>query len=259
VSTDQNKTLLRRWIGALNTRNENVLDKLADGLYTADYVLHDPGLPTLLSGPVGGRQSMRGAFATIPDGHITVEELIAEGDKVASHFKVYGTDVSTGQATTLVIMAISRFSGAKIAEEWEFVVPAAKASDCLDPVVVVKALDAACNAGDLERVVALFADDAVLKDPLASRFHAGQQQIREWFRPQLQQCHVTSTNHQVTGDSVTWEGTVSADMLRQRGIASLDEMAEAVVRGGKIRSLAWTVIDASPEMPRKGTVGHSIG
>ena len=120
-----------------------------------------------------------------------------------------------------------------------------------DPVAVVKALDDACNAGDLDRVMTFFADDAVLKDSLEPMVHAGRRRIREWYRQQLRHFHVVSANHQVTGDTVTWQGTAAADTLRQSGIAYLDEMGAAVVRGGRITFLELTLIDAAPEVPVK--------
>jgi ketosteroid isomerase-like protein len=116
------------------------------------------------------------------------------------------------------------------------------ASESRDPVVVVSALDAACNAGDIERVMAFFADNAILKDPMESKVLTGKQQIREWFQLQMGHFHVTSTNHRVTGNTVTWHGTLTGDIVQQMGRDTLEETAEAFVQGGKITSFALTIV-----------------
>jgi predicted ester cyclase len=123
MSTEQNKAVLRRQLKAFGPGNLSLLEQLADELYTADYTLHDPGSPDLPPGPDGVKQFVRGMVAAMPDGHITVEDLVAEGDKVASRFTVHGTDAATGKPVKLLVMSISRFAGGKIAEEWQLGVP----------------------------------------------------------------------------------------------------------------------------------------
>jgi ketosteroid isomerase-like protein len=228
------------------------LDQLADELYTADYVLHDPGAPDRPPGPEGMKQFARGALKSWPDLNVTIEDLVAEGDRVASRITVSGTDASTGKPWRLLGMSIIRFVGGKIAEEWQLAVPAAEAStpsaasETHDPVAVVKAFDAASNAGDIERVMAFFADDAVLKDPMEPKVHTGKQQIREWFEPQMQHFHVESRNHQVSGDTVAWEATLTGEAVREMGSDAIEQTAEAIVRGGKITSFALTIVGRKP-------------
>jgi ketosteroid isomerase-like protein len=119
------------------------------------------------------------------------------------------------------------------------------ASEATDPMAVVQAFNDASNSGDIERVLAFFSDDAVIRTvppppPPASEISTGKQQIREWFEPQLPNLHVASSNLKTSGDTVTWDATVSGDMFRQQGIDSFDVMAEAVVKGGKITSFTVT-------------------
>jgi len=115
-------------------------------------------------------------------------------------------------------------------------------SEAHDPIAVVNALDAACNLGDIESVMALFADDAILKDPAEPKVHTGKQQIREWFVPQMGHFQVATRDHRVTGNTVTWRGTLTGDIVRQMGSEVLEEAAEAVVQGGKITSFALTIV-----------------
>jgi predicted ester cyclase len=76
VSTaDENKELIRRLIEeVVNARNPAAIDELADGEFAA--------VARRWIGP------FRDAF---PDFHMEIVELVAEGDKVAAHFRCSGT------------------------------------------------------------------------------------------------------------------------------------------------------------------------
>lgn len=110
---------------------------------------------------------------------------------------------------------------------------------------VVQAFDDACNANDVERALALFADNAVVTQlqppaPDMSVYH-GRREIRGWLAPLLQQCQVAARNHRVDGARITWEATVSADLLRRMGLTSVEDTAEAAVRDGTFVSFTFTV------------------
>jgi len=123
MSTEKNKAVIRRQLGAFGPGNLKLLEQLADELYTADYVVHDPGSPGLPPGPEGVKLFVRGLLTTFPDARITVEDQIAEGDKVTTRFTMRGTDASTGKPVTMQVLCLSRFVGGKIAEEWQLGVP----------------------------------------------------------------------------------------------------------------------------------------
>ena len=120
------------------------------------------------------------------------------------------------------------------------------ASQPHDPVAVVRAMDAACNAGDLEGVLALFADDAVLTEPVEHKVYTGKPHIQEWFQPSIGHYRVVSTDHRVRGDTVTWRATLTGHMVQQMGSESLEEAAEAAVWGGKITSFVLTITGRKP-------------
>ena len=124
MSAEQNKAAIRRQLEAFETGDVSILEKLADELYAADYVLHDPDYPDLPRGPEGVKQFVRGALQNMPGVHVTIEDMVAEGDRVATRFTVHGTNVSTGKPMRMLVMSISRFVGNKIAEEWQLGVPA---------------------------------------------------------------------------------------------------------------------------------------
>jgi len=123
-----------------------------------------------------------------------------------------------------------------------------------EPVAVILAMNDLCNVGDVEGVLALFTDDAVIRnlpppDPPETGIHTGIEEIRAWLAPQIQRhLQVVSQNYQAKGDTVTWETTLSEDELRAMGIESMDVTAEAVVRNGRISSFTIT---PTPETLRK--------
>ena len=86
MSTEQNKTIVRRYREAHNT---NQLDRL-DEIVEASLITHNllPGLPPGLE---GGKMAHMGGMASFPDMYVTTEDLIAEGDRVVERWTNSGT------------------------------------------------------------------------------------------------------------------------------------------------------------------------
>jgi steroid delta-isomerase-like uncharacterized protein len=95
-------------------------------LYAAPtYVWHGPGVFPDLD-LAGGKQLMTAFWTAFPDAHWTVEDLIAEGDKVVSRFTWRATHQgefmgvpATGKVVTNTAIIISRVAGGKVVEDWE--------------------------------------------------------------------------------------------------------------------------------------------
>ena len=122
MSAEVNKAVSRRV--AEEIFNGGNLD-LADELYAPDYVLHDPSLPEDLHGPEGIKQYAAMSLGASPDARVTVEDQVAEGDKVVSRWTATGTHTGelmgiapTGRSIEISGITINRFSGRKIAEDW---------------------------------------------------------------------------------------------------------------------------------------------
>lgn len=113
-----------------------------------------------------------------------------------------------------------------------------------DPASVIRALDEACNAHDVETVMSLFADDAEVRHtppPDGVGVYRGKDQIRRWFEPQLPGFHVDAHDNQVDGETVRWSATVTMNLLKEMGHTEpIGARAEAVVRGGRIVSFIVT-------------------
>ena len=98
---------------------------LADELFTADFVDHNPPAPGLPSGPEGQRQVLAVYRSAFPNLAVTTEEMIAEGDRVALRWSARATHEGellgippTGKDVTLSGIDILRIEDGKIAERW---------------------------------------------------------------------------------------------------------------------------------------------
>jgi predicted ester cyclase len=124
MSTQQNKAVLSRIVVAINERNLEKLDELADEVFAVDYVLHHPpDFTDQRPGPEGFKRFVREILANMPDLHLTEDDVFAEEDKVATRWTGRGTDLSQQKTATLTILMISQFVDGKISEEWELVHP----------------------------------------------------------------------------------------------------------------------------------------
>jgi steroid delta-isomerase-like uncharacterized protein len=116
--SEENKALARRSWEAPN--NPDVIDEV----YAPDMVWHDPGLE--IRGTQEAKQFVAGYKSAFPDLAVTVEDEIAEGDKVVSRWTIRGTHQgetedygpATGKQMELKGISISRIQDGKIVEEW---------------------------------------------------------------------------------------------------------------------------------------------
>ena len=120
MSTEENKAVLRRNGEALNTGDLAV----ADETIAPNYIYHGSG-GLEFKGPEGFKQIITMLRTAFPDLHVTVEDMVAEGDKVAHRLILRGTHkgeymgiAPTGKQVTVSATTISRFAGGKEVEAW---------------------------------------------------------------------------------------------------------------------------------------------
>src|SRR5262245_17711346 len=89
MSTEANKATYRRFMD--EAFNSQQFDRVADYI-AADMVEHTPGLS---SGATGVRRDVEMFAGAFPDMRVTIEDLIAEGDKVAARYYWTGTHRGT--------------------------------------------------------------------------------------------------------------------------------------------------------------------
>ena len=84
---EENKAIVRRIFEEV--WNQGKLDVI-DDIYAADFVDHMPGSPDI-HGPEGFKQFVNMYRTAFPDIKFTIEDQIAEGDKVVNRFTFTGT------------------------------------------------------------------------------------------------------------------------------------------------------------------------
>jgi len=121
MTPEANKALIRRHFAEIwNQRRLDIADELVDEAYLSHFPV--PGQPPGIAGFTYAVQMLHQSF---PDLVITVEDLIAEGDKVAARLTARGTHrgafrgiAPTGRAVTWAGIRIFRIANGKIAEHW---------------------------------------------------------------------------------------------------------------------------------------------
>ena len=119
MSTEKNKAIMRRIVEeAFNKGNLAVVDECT----AAGYVLHTT---PETKGPEGFKQMVTMLRTAFPDMHQTIEDMVAEGDKVAHSVTWRGTFkgeymgiAPTGKKFTVALAGFTRFAGGKQVEGW---------------------------------------------------------------------------------------------------------------------------------------------
>jgi predicted ester cyclase len=84
---------------------------------TEDFLDHDgPGGKE--TGVEGDEEMMRNIYRIMPDLHIDIDEMIAEGDKVVCRNRWQGTNSQSGKRMEFHGFVEWRFEGNRIAERW---------------------------------------------------------------------------------------------------------------------------------------------
>jgi steroid delta-isomerase-like uncharacterized protein len=119
-----NKAAFSRFHDAMNTGDTEVISKTIDEVVEPDVLFHAP-VPNDATGPQALKQVWAVLLRAFPDIHVTVEDVIAEGDKVVGRNTVTGTHQGeymglppTGKSVTYNEIIILRFAGGRIAEIW---------------------------------------------------------------------------------------------------------------------------------------------
>lgn len=121
-SLQRNKELIRHFVAVTNTADWDALD----GLLTENFRRHCQATPDVeVNSREEFKQLQKSFLASMPDQHIELEMLIAEGDKVAIYATYSGTQTGpmgnfpiTGKSVESKFMAIFRIEESRIAELW---------------------------------------------------------------------------------------------------------------------------------------------
>ena len=120
MSAEENKKVVQRFWKVWE--QEDFVD-LIDELLAPDYVNHSPGMPDQPTGPEGVKAVVGMFRGGMPDLRVTIDEMIAEGDTVATRYTIEGTHEGelfgvppTGRRLSIESMAVERVSDGKIEE-----------------------------------------------------------------------------------------------------------------------------------------------
>jgi steroid delta-isomerase-like uncharacterized protein len=120
MSAEENKAVTRGFMEAFSRHDLDACEPFLD----ENIVVHGfPGLPP-------GRDAYRGVgqmfLSAFPDSNITVEDMLADGDKVAVRYMYTGTHQgelqgipATGKEIAVQGILINRIVNGKIVERWE--------------------------------------------------------------------------------------------------------------------------------------------
>ena len=120
---EENKDLARRFMDEVyNKGNLEFIDEVV----ASNYVVHDPNSPEGVSGGVeGAKQFVEMYRSAFPDIQMTVEDLIAEGDKVVTRWTARGTHQGelmgippSGNQVAVTGISIDHIESGKVVESW---------------------------------------------------------------------------------------------------------------------------------------------
>ena len=121
--SEENKALERRMYEEIfNKKNMAAVEQFC----AADWVCH-PSLPGMPPGLDGMKKAMSVENKAFPDMQVKLEDILAEGDKVACRWTATATHKGefmgmppTNKQVTITGVHIDRIAGGKIAETWNY-------------------------------------------------------------------------------------------------------------------------------------------
>jgi steroid delta-isomerase-like uncharacterized protein len=122
--SERNKAAFRRFHDAANSGDAELLAKTIDEIFMPDVILRTP-LPVQATGAQAIKEVFARLHRAFPDLHVTVEDLIEEGDKVVGRNSVRGTHQGeymglppTGKPVSYNEIIIFQFADGRVAETW---------------------------------------------------------------------------------------------------------------------------------------------
>jgi steroid delta-isomerase-like uncharacterized protein len=118
--TEGNKAIVSAFVEAVNAQDWERIDELV----APEFVRHSSAAPGVQSRD-DLKRFLRAEYETFPDAHETLEDLLAEGDRVAARHRFQGTQKGpmgpyppTGRTMEANYIAIYRVEQGQIVEAW---------------------------------------------------------------------------------------------------------------------------------------------
>jgi steroid delta-isomerase-like uncharacterized protein len=120
MSTQDNKALAHRFIEAINQKDFALIDQI----YAPTYVRHDPANPQVRSRE-DYKQWLTQLCTAFPDLQFTIDDLMADGDKIICRFTSRGTHTgqwrgmpTTSKQAVVTGIGVSHIVEGKVVEDW---------------------------------------------------------------------------------------------------------------------------------------------
>ena len=120
MSIEENKEIIRRYQEIYNRNDLDALGEVVSENLLTPRIM--PGIPTGIEGAKAAHRIMLAGF---PDYQTTIDDLFAEGDKVAARITMSGTNTGsfmgsspTGRRVSFTGIYIARIENGKIVEHW---------------------------------------------------------------------------------------------------------------------------------------------
>jgi hypothetical protein len=109
-----------------------------------------------------------------------------------------------------------------------------------DAELVLKAREAALVGRDLEAILTLFADDAIVVTS-SGRLLIGKEQTKVWVQDQVdRQQREEAGQRQIQGNKLSWPGKVYRYDWQKLGVSPLAVTQDAIIESGKIKFFSTT-------------------
>lgn len=110
MSPDENKALIRRFVETVwNNKQVDALDEF----HAAEFTFNGEPFTTAQF-----KEMLRGHFPEVPDLQNTIQDMVAEGDKVTYRWMMRSTNQKTGKRQVMRGITFNRIEDGKIVEDW---------------------------------------------------------------------------------------------------------------------------------------------
>jgi predicted ester cyclase len=119
MSTETNKSVIRNMLQSFEKGDTQNIDKY----FASNWVNHDPSLPPMQG--LEGAKQLIDLWSAISNRKVTIEDSVAEGDRVAMRFTIIGTHTGsmmgiapTGKTIQVSASGIFRVVDGKATDNW---------------------------------------------------------------------------------------------------------------------------------------------
>jgi uncharacterized protein len=239
---EEHQALFTRWFEELwNRKNYAITQELVDPEFTA----HGAGGQDIKQGPNGVADMVRTWHKAFPDGRMTMDDIITEGDLSVIRMTFHGTHLGdfygtppSGKKVKVTSIGIDKVNSGKITEGWGELdmlgmmqqigaiptpgqEPLHQIDAAVTPEYVMEAYDALAS-GDINRIRTYWADNMVWQVPGHNELSGWYYSLKDFlsFMSQVGQLSDHSFSMQAVAGKVLVTGDYSVDLTRNRGYRS---------------------------------------